>query len=264
MAGVEGRSDGRGEQALFSRPAAVVVKKDGVLYVADSGNNHTIRQISQTGEVTTLGGTPGHPGSAEGTGPLARFSSPISLALDEARRRLYVADLGNYRICLGVPAIPDAPTIDQARGAVGEARQLSVTNQTGTAWKWELVRRPSASKAQLSSATLPNPTFTPDVPDLFIFRLWATNDSGAAAIRELEYNSAPLRPVSPMRFQEVFSVGVFGLPGKSYALQYKNEITDTRWIRSSAQPEPDPFSGDRIRLFDYSAQPHRFYRVVEE
>ena len=40
---------------------------------------------------------------------------------------------------------------------------------------WEVIRRPSGSTALLSSTTARNPTFTPDMADLFVFRLTASD-----------------------------------------------------------------------------------------
>ena len=54
---------------------------------------------------------------------------------------------------------------------------------------------PANSLTQLSSPTLRNPTFTPDVADLYVMRLTATNASGQIAIRTLQF--AAFDPVPP-------------------------------------------------------------------
>ena len=74
-------------------------------------------------------------------------------------------------------------TIDLASGPVGQTRQLDTSPQTAIAWHWGLIRRPSASSAKLSATNMRNPTFTPDVPDLYIFRLFATNATGGLCMR---------------------------------------------------------------------------------
>ena len=52
-AGRPGYADGDFTTALFDTPCAVVVSVDGILYVADTGNNQ-LRKITTTGKVTTL------------------------------------------------------------------------------------------------------------------------------------------------------------------------------------------------------------------
>lgn len=53
--GVSGLADGAGNQALFNNPVSVEVDADGILYVADQGNNR-VRKITSDGLVTTLAG----------------------------------------------------------------------------------------------------------------------------------------------------------------------------------------------------------------
>jgi DNA-binding beta-propeller fold protein YncE len=66
------------------------------LSVADTGKN-TIRQIViATGEVSTLAGTTGHPGSLDGTGTAALFNQSFGITSDGTN--LYVADTGNNTI----------------------------------------------------------------------------------------------------------------------------------------------------------------------
>jgi sugar lactone lactonase YvrE len=91
-AGAQGSADGTGSAAQFFEPYGVAVDSTGNVYVADIGND-TIRKISPGGVVTTLAGTAGAPGSADGTGSAARFDSPIGVAVDSTGN-VYVAD--NY------------------------------------------------------------------------------------------------------------------------------------------------------------------------
>jgi hypothetical protein len=91
-----GSADGPAATARFQRPAGVAAAADGTVYVADTGN-HTIRKISASGEVTTLAGTAGAAGSANGVGSSARFYYPNSVALDQGGN-LYVADRWNQVI----------------------------------------------------------------------------------------------------------------------------------------------------------------------
>ena len=95
--GVWGHDDGTGLSARFTFPNAVASDGAGNLFVVDT-NNHTIRSIVvATAAVTTLAGTPGASGSADGTGPDARFSSPGSVVADRTGS-LFVADTFNHTI----------------------------------------------------------------------------------------------------------------------------------------------------------------------
>jgi hypothetical protein len=59
-------------------------------------------------------------------------------------------------------------------------RQLSTTPQTATSWQWSFRRRPVASAGQLSATNIANPTFTPDVNDLYELQVVATGASAAS------------------------------------------------------------------------------------
>jgi hypothetical protein len=164
----------------------------GSVYVADT-RKFTIRKVTPGGVVTTLAGLAGTTGSADGTGSAARFFGPMGVAVDSAGN-VYVADTHNSTIRIGGVACPDAPTIDLAVGPVGQLRQLDTSPKTALAWHWRLIRDPSASSASLSAANVRNPTFTPDVADLYVFRLSATNAAGAICIRTLAFTAVPAPP----------------------------------------------------------------------
>lgn len=88
--------DGTGAAASFGVPSGIAVDGAGNLFVADAGTN-TIRKITAAGVVSTLAGTAGSAGSADGTGPAARFNAPQGMAVDGAGN-VYVADTGNSSI----------------------------------------------------------------------------------------------------------------------------------------------------------------------
>jgi sugar lactone lactonase YvrE len=89
-----GSADGIGPAAQFSNPNGLAVDGAGNLYVADSGNNTIRKTVLATGVVTTLAGTAGPGGSADGSGPAAQFNDPTTLATDGAGN-LFIGDEGN-------------------------------------------------------------------------------------------------------------------------------------------------------------------------
>lgn len=111
FAGAQGGSDGIGNAARFDYPSGVAVDTGGNVYVANEGN-HTIRKITPTRAVTTLGGLGDNPGSDDGTGSVARFNQPNGVAVDNAGN-VYVADSANFTIRVGVIAPLIVTTIGQ-------------------------------------------------------------------------------------------------------------------------------------------------------
>jgi DNA-binding beta-propeller fold protein YncE len=101
-AGQTGSTDGTGAAALFNDPTGVAVDAAGNVYVADTGNE-TIREITPAGVVTTLAGSPGQLGSADGTGAAALFGNPKGVAVDPTTGDLYVADFLNDTIRMITP-----------------------------------------------------------------------------------------------------------------------------------------------------------------
>jgi sugar lactone lactonase YvrE len=97
-----GSTDGTGAAARFSNPKGIAVDSAGNVYVADT-YNHTIRKITSAGVVTTLAGTAGTSGHADGTGPAATFYDPTGVAVDSAGT-VYVADTNNNLIRKITPA----------------------------------------------------------------------------------------------------------------------------------------------------------------
>jgi sugar lactone lactonase YvrE len=95
-AGTAGSADGAGGAARFNQPSGVAVDGQGNVYVADAGND-TIRKITGAGLVTTVAGSAGTPGSANGLPAAARFNQPAGVAVDAAGN-LYVADEANAAI----------------------------------------------------------------------------------------------------------------------------------------------------------------------
>lgn len=95
--GLAGATDGQGAAARFNHPGGLALDASGNLVVADTGND-TIRRIAPDGTVTTLAGSPGLPGSADGVGAQAQFSGPYGIAVDSTSGTIYISDSQNHTI----------------------------------------------------------------------------------------------------------------------------------------------------------------------
>ena len=100
-AGLFGNTDGTGTAARFNGALGLAVDHSGNVFVTDTGNN-TIRKITPTRVVTTLGGLALSPGTSDGAGINARFNDPRGIAVDSAGN-IYVGDTSNHTIRLGTP-----------------------------------------------------------------------------------------------------------------------------------------------------------------
>ena len=90
-------SDGPRLLASFLEPTDVTYHADGNLYITDGGGN-AIRQLDMvSGEVSTVAGTLGVWGFADGVGPNAMFSYPTAIESD-GHDTLYIVDFFNYAV----------------------------------------------------------------------------------------------------------------------------------------------------------------------
>ena len=130
-AGSSGSSDGIGSGARFFYPADVTIDGTGNLFVIDT-DNHTIRQITSVGVVSTVAGQAGTSGSANGTGASARFSYPTGIGAD-ASGNLFVADTNNQTIREAVPqSAPVIQTQPQSQTVTAGANVSFSVAATGT------------------------------------------------------------------------------------------------------------------------------------
>jgi len=155
------------------RPVGIQVDGSGNVYLSGYTSNGILK-VAPSGAATSVAGESGVVGAAEGTGAAALVGSVEGLAL-RPNGDLVFTNSSAGSIWQGVPSLPDTATIDAITAPVGQARQLGVAPSTATSWLWELVRTESASTAALSATNVPNPTFTPDVPGLYRFRLTASD-----------------------------------------------------------------------------------------
>lgn len=120
----KGSVDGVGSAAKFMEPHAVAVDVVGNAYVTDY-MNHTIRKVTAAGVVTTLAGSPGNSGFADGQGSVARFRSLQGIAVDGAGN-VYVADAGNRAIRKVSSSGLVTTLVDGSNGQFGEPRGIAV------------------------------------------------------------------------------------------------------------------------------------------
>ncbi len=113
-----GTANGTNSTASFCEPAGIAVDVGGNVYVADSGNN-TIRKITPAGVVSTLAGTAGTWGFADGAGSSATFNYPEGIAVD-ANGNVYVADTGNETIRKIVIGSDGSATVSTLAGSAGD------------------------------------------------------------------------------------------------------------------------------------------------
>ncbi|MBM3269854.1 MAG: hypothetical protein FJZ01_19655, partial [Candidatus Sericytochromatia bacterium] len=90
-----GSDDGVGSGAGFRAPGGVAIDLLQNIVVADTGN-HCIRRIDSAGTVSTVAGTCGTPGFADG--PAGRFDRPAAVVVDPRDGAILVADTGNHAI----------------------------------------------------------------------------------------------------------------------------------------------------------------------
>jgi sugar lactone lactonase YvrE len=170
--GVTGSTDGTGSAARFMTPDGVSVDNAGNVYVGDLGND-TVRKITPAGVVTTLAGTAGQQGSADGIGPTAKFTHVGSTAVDGAGN-LYVADSVNDTIrklsirsvsaqsgLTGTTAVAiSAPLAGLTPGTTIHFRAVATSAAGGTVGSIQSFT-PSASTPTPTPTPTPAPTPTP-------------------------------------------------------------------------------------------------------
>jgi hypothetical protein len=266
-AGEIGSANGTGSAARFYAPFGIASDGANNLYVADTSNN-TIRKVTTSGAVTTLAGGPdldafgnSVAGSADGVGSVARFNNPNGITLDSAGN-LYLTDAWDNSIRFGTTnTCPDKPTIDLASGPATQTRQLDTSPQTAVGWQWSLIRRPANSVATFSDPNVRNPTFRPDVADLYVFQLRATNATGGICIRTLSFTATVPPPPSIVAAPVGATNGQFGFTIHSLAGNAVEIQTSTNLVNWSSLTTLTNMTG-AVPFTDRTADaPHRFYRL---
>jgi ribosomal protein S11 len=234
-AGSAGTNDGTDNAALFSGPYGVAVDTKGNVYVADTGNN-TIRLLTPSGSdwiSSTIAGTAGATGSADGTNGAISFHSPQGIAVDAAGN-LYVGDTGNDTIRKLTPSGANwvSSTIGGAAGIPGSA------NGIGSAARF----------------------YSP----------WGVAVDGAGNVYVADWRNSIIRQSAPpgapvfqsvTRSNSVLTLTWSATPGKTYQVQYSTNLAQTNWnnLTNSAVA-----GGSTMSATDsLGAGSRRFYRVVQ-
>lgn len=125
-AGWSGATDGLGTDASFDSPQGIALGPDGTILVADTGN-HTLRQVTDEGFVTTIAGIAGSAGVEDGSVDTARFQSPRGLAAGP-EGQIFIADTGNHTIRIFRGSGPEL----QVETIAGLAGQRGTNDGPGT------------------------------------------------------------------------------------------------------------------------------------
>jgi sugar lactone lactonase YvrE len=165
-----GSADGTGSAARFSAPWDLAVDSAGNVFVADA-NNHTIRQVTPAGVVTTVAGLASNSGSTDGTGSAARFNFPRGIAVDGAGN-VYVADSANNTI----RKIAPGGIVTTLAGAAGQSGN---TDATGAAARFSNPRRMAVSGTTLYVADSNNQRIRAVTTDTGVVTTFAGSIQGA-------------------------------------------------------------------------------------
>jgi len=138
--GSPGQNDGPIVSAVFSHPTGLGSDAAGNLFLVDGGT--VIREITASGNVTTLAGSLGASGVLNSSGMNAKFNGAIGLAASSGSV-IFIADAGNGLIRQGTPMISQAPTIQfqpvtQTVINGGSVTLMATVNGSNLTYQWYL------------------------------------------------------------------------------------------------------------------------------
>ncbi|WP_414661132.1 immunoglobulin domain-containing protein [Horticoccus sp. 23ND18S-11] len=175
----------------YTNPSAVTVDSAGDVYVTDTGNQ-TIKKISGV-TVTTIAGSSGAIGVADGLGANARFNGPAGIVATGVNS-LFIADTGSHTIRRATPTT--APAITSANNAtftLNSAGTFTVVASGSPAPTFSITTGSLPSGVTLN-ATTGVIAGTPTASGTFVVTVQASNGVGSAATQSftLTVNQAPV------------------------------------------------------------------------
>ena len=222
----DGSVDGTGTAARFFHPKGVALDAAGNIYVADT-TNQTIRKVTPEGVSTTLAGSVGRFGGADGAGIVARFHFPTGVSVDNAGT-LYVADSTNNTIRVGVvipPIITSPPT---ASGIVGTEFAYQFTASGATSLS--LGDLPAGFTFDPATSTIVG---SPTTAGTFLIGLSATNAIGTTTATL----SLTIQPPPGTEAGIVTGTGVTGSIGNPFSFQVKaSSVTNSAVVTAQGLP----------------------------
>lgn len=288
-------NDGVGSAAAFYYPAGIAVDKTGNLYVADQVNS-TIRRMAPSGAnwvVTTIAGSAGKTGSADGASSAARFYWPGAVAVDAAGN-VYVADTFNDTIraltpsgtnwmvttLAGQPGAPGSAdgtnTTALFNGPAGialdaggnlyvaDAFNNAIRKLTPISTNWVvttiggLTGSPGDSDGADNAAAFNNPQglVVDGNGTLYL------TDSGNGTIRRATLFGAAPAPAFAATARQTgthLTITWSALEGRSYRAQYKTNLTQTGWLPLGAALTA---TNAEMSVTDPPGDGQRYYRIV--
>lgn len=127
-----GYADGNGATAQFYSPLGIAIDKNNLLYVTD-GNNHRIRKVTLTGDVTTFAGNSNQT-PTDGQGTAASFAYPYAITTDY-NNNIYVSDSNlNVQIIRKISPSGYVTTTAGSTSSYGGADGAGLSAQFNAPW----------------------------------------------------------------------------------------------------------------------------------